>query len=100
VQFGVAKSTVGNINKNRGAILKAWEENCSNERKRKLRRTDKENVNAVTLPFFLKCGMNILVIGPMLQAKARQTAQRLHVENFQASDGWLESFWTRYNINF
>jgi hypothetical protein len=26
VQFGVAKSTVGNINKNRGTILKAWEE--------------------------------------------------------------------------
>ena len=26
VQFGVAKSTVGNINKNRGATLKAWEE--------------------------------------------------------------------------
>jgi DNA invertase Pin-like site-specific DNA recombinase len=36
VHFGVVKSTVGNINKNRGAILKAWEENCSNERKQKL----------------------------------------------------------------
>jgi DNA-binding XRE family transcriptional regulator len=29
VQFGVAKSTVGNINKNRDVILKSWEENCS-----------------------------------------------------------------------
>jgi hypothetical protein len=34
VQFGVAKSTVENINKNTGTILKAWEEHCSHERKR------------------------------------------------------------------
>jgi hypothetical protein len=44
--------------------------------------------------------MNIPVTGPMLQAKARETAQRLHVENLQASNGWLESFSTRHNINF
>jgi hypothetical protein len=36
VQFGVAKSTVGNINKNRGTILKAWEETSSNKREEKL----------------------------------------------------------------
>jgi hypothetical protein len=36
VQFGVANSTVGNINKNRGAILKAWEETSNNKREQKL----------------------------------------------------------------
>jgi hypothetical protein len=36
VQFGVAKSTVGNINKNRGTIVQAWEENSSNKREQKL----------------------------------------------------------------
>jgi hypothetical protein len=44
--------------------------------------------------------MNIPVTGPTLQAKARETAQKLHVENFQASNAWLESFRTRHNINF
>jgi hypothetical protein len=44
--------------------------------------------------------MSIPVTGPMLQAEARKTAQRLHVENFQASHGGLESFRTRHNINF
>jgi hypothetical protein len=44
--------------------------------------------------------MNIPVTGLMLQAEARETAQRLHVENFQASNGWLESFRTRKDINF
>jgi DNA invertase Pin-like site-specific DNA recombinase len=33
VQFGVAKSTIGNISKNKEAILKAWEENYDSERK-------------------------------------------------------------------
>jgi len=52
VQFGVAKSTIGNIGKNREAILKAWEENCDSERKRKLRKTDNAAVNIITLQFF------------------------------------------------
>jgi transposase len=52
LQFGVAKSTVENINKNREAMLKSWEENCSNERKRKLHKTDNEVVNFITLQFF------------------------------------------------
>jgi DNA invertase Pin-like site-specific DNA recombinase len=34
VKFGVAKSTIGNIGKNREAILKAWEENCDSERRK------------------------------------------------------------------
>jgi DNA invertase Pin-like site-specific DNA recombinase len=54
VQFGAATSTVGNIKQKQGPILKDWEENCSNGRKRKLRRTDNENGNAVTLQRFLK----------------------------------------------
>jgi hypothetical protein len=101
VQFGVAKSTIGNINKNRDAIMQSWEQNCSNERKRKLRKTDNEAVNLITLQFFQKChAMDIPITGPMLQTKAKEIAQRLHVENFQPSNGWLESFKTRHNIYF
>jgi IS30 family transposase len=52
VQFGVAKSTIGSIGKNRETILKAWEENCDSERKRNLRKKDKAAVNIITLQFF------------------------------------------------
>jgi hypothetical protein len=44
--------------------------------------------------------MSILITGTMLQGKASEIAQRLHIENFQASNGWLESFTTRHDINF
>jgi hypothetical protein len=44
--------------------------------------------------------MDIPITGPMFQTKAKEIAQRLHAENFQASNGWLESFRIRHNINF
>jgi len=63
--------------KNREVILKAWEENYSNNRKRKPWRTDNENVHAVTLRFFLKYrGMNVLVTGPMIQTTAKEMAKQ------------------------
>jgi hypothetical protein len=40
------------------------------------------------------------VTGPTLQSKAKEIAQRLQIENFQTSNGWLESFRARHNINF
>jgi hypothetical protein len=100
VQSGVAKSTVGNINKNRDVILKAWQENCSNERKQKLRKTDNEFFNILTLKCFQKCcAVGIAVTGSMFQKQVKEIAQRLQVENFQTRNGWLELFRTRCNIN-
>jgi hypothetical protein len=44
--------------------------------------------------------MDIPITGPMLQTKAKEIAQRLHAENFQASNRWLESFRTKHKIDF
>jgi LPS O-antigen subunit length determinant protein (WzzB/FepE family) len=44
--------------------------------------------------------MDVPVTGPMLQSKAKEIAQRLQIENFQASNGSFESFRARHNINF
>ena len=38
--------------------------------------------------------------GPMLQAKAAEIASGLQIEKFSASNGWLETFRRRNNINF
>jgi hypothetical protein len=32
--------------------------------------------------------------------QSQENSQRLHAENFQAGNGWLQSFMTRHNINF
>jgi hypothetical protein len=52
-QFYMAKS-VGNINKNRNMIFKAWE-NCCSKSKQKLHKTHNTSVKILTLECFQKC---------------------------------------------
>ncbi|XP_033212335.1 tigger transposable element-derived protein 6-like [Belonocnema kinseyi] len=99
--FSVAMSTVGNIGKNRIEILRAWNENCCSERKSKLRESENEELNNMVFEFFCKCrSIDIAVSGPMLQSKAKEIAEKLGIEKCQASNGWLEFFQRRRNINF
>ena len=66
-----------------------------------MRKTENEEVNNIMLEFFITCrAQNIPVTGPMLQAKATEIASSLQIENFSASNGWLEAFRCRNNINF
>ena len=43
---------------------------------------------------------NIPINGTILQEKALGFAKQLNIEKFQASDGWLHAWKTRYNISF
>ena len=99
-QYGVLKTTIANIKKNEHSIINSVESNCSQIKKRKMRKTENEEVNNITLEFFIKCrAQNIPVIGPMLQAKAAETASSLQIEKFSAGNDWLEAFQCRNNIN-
>jgi hypothetical protein len=93
VQFGVAKSTKGNIDKNRGAILNAWEENCDSERKRKLRKTDNTAVNIITLQFFLNVAQWISHLPDQcFKVKQMKTPRGFTFKTFkQAKDGLSRS---------
>jgi len=63
-------------------------------------KTKYPEVNQVVLEFFKKCSdKNIPISGPLLQAKAKLVAERLGFSEFQASNGWLESFHQRNCIN-
>ena len=69
--------------------------------KRKMRKPEDEEVNIIMLEFFIKCrAQNIPMTGPMLQAEAAESASSLQIEKFAASDGWLEAFRRRKNVNF
>jgi hypothetical protein len=53
-----------------------------------MRKTESEEVNNIVLKFFRKCrAQNILVTGPMLQAKAVEIASSLQTENFESYFG-------------
>lgn len=53
--FSIANATVTNIVRNRTSIVKLWEDNCSHDRKRKMRQTENDEVNEKVLEFFTKC---------------------------------------------
>ena len=58
-----------------------------------------QNIDSAMLEWFrMARSKNIPVSGPMLQAKAVAVAEQMQLENFKASNGWLEKFQTRYKI--
>ena len=79
-QYGVSKTTIGNLKKNELSIINSVESNCSQNRKQKMRKTENEEVNNIMLEFFIKCrAQNIPVTGLMLQAKAAEMASTLQI---------------------
>ena len=58
-----------------------------------------QNIDSAMLEWFrMARSKNIPVSDPMLQAKAVAVAEQMQLENFKASNGWLEKFKTRYKI--
>lgn len=55
-----------------------------------------QDIDSAMLEWFRS--RNIRVSGPMLQAKAVAVAEQMQLENFKASNGWLEKFKTRHKI--
>ena len=43
---------------------------------------------------------NILISSLLIQEKRKKVAEILELENFKASNGWLDSFRRRHNISF
>jgi len=54
-QYGVSKTTIANIKKNEHSIINSVESSCSQNTKRKTRKTENEEVNNIMLEFFIKC---------------------------------------------
>lgn len=98
-EFNVCKSQVHNIMKRKDEILETFEYSTPSNRKRRFIRTENEEINILTLQYYLKMKeLDVNVTGSMLQRKAREVAQQLGKTEFKASNGWLESFRKRHKI--
>ncbi|GBM71365.1 hypothetical protein AVEN_35346-1 [Araneus ventricosus] len=59
------------------------------------------DINETVLEWFKTVrSKKIPVSGPMIQHKAKELANALGIENFSASNGWLDRFRIRNNITF
>lgn len=98
--FGINPSQICRIVKLRQQIMDDWQNNANPDRKRK--RTGKaEDVEEALLRWFSQARSRQLpVSGPMLIEKANQFAAGFGIENFSATNGWLERWKKRENIKF
>jgi len=87
--------------KRKHGVLEDFENNCPDDRKRKVRKTGYEDINSLLYEWFKEASdRTVVVTGPMLREKALKFASDLGVTEFKASNGWLESFLKRHNIGF
>ncbi|XP_008184662.1 tigger transposable element-derived protein 6-like [Acyrthosiphon pisum] len=101
-KFQVGKTQIADIVSNTEEIYKAWVENGNEERKlTKLRKCEGSVIDKELLVWFSKTReKNLPVSGPTIQEKAKQLAEVHGLNDFKASNGWLEKFRKRHNISF
>lgn len=100
-KYGVAKSTICKIKRNKAQILAKVSNTYGGPGKRKtLKNAKAPNMENALYKWFLKQReMHVPVNGHMLKERAKILNEKLkETEAFVASDGWLQRFKTRYGI--
>ncbi|XP_060867267.1 tigger transposable element-derived protein 6-like [Metopolophium dirhodum] len=98
-KFGIPKSTLSTIIKNKDKIDEAVALGSTNSTKR-LRKPMLEDVEKELLKWFKKArDSNIPLSGALVREKAKEICTSNGVEHMACSDGWLWRFQKRYNIS-
>lgn len=98
-KFGIPKSTLSTIIKNKDKIDEAVALGLTNSTKR-LRKPMLEDVEKELLKWFKKArDSNIPLSGALVREKAREICISNGVEHMACSDGWLWRFQKRFNIS-
>jgi len=99
LMFEVPSNTISTWKKNKSKIFEAFR-NGSPASKRL--RVDKfDQINKAVLQWFHQMQLdNVIINRPLVREKALSFAKEMGVENFHASNGWLEKWKKRYNVSF
>lgn len=95
VKYGIPRSTVSTILKNKTKVIDAIESGNVRANRKRLKKGNFENVDDAVLQWFkAKRNQNVPVSGPLIKEKALEFAGCLGENNFKASTGWLDN-WKR-----
>ncbi|XP_075229645.1 uncharacterized protein LOC142329169 isoform X4 [Lycorma delicatula] len=98
--FKCGKTQITRIIQSKDNILAEWEDNSNRGMKRK-RDGKYSSVNCLLLEWYKSIlSSNIPINGPMLREKALEIAKQIGEDGFAASNGWLDRFRVRHNIQF
>ena len=95
-QFKCGKTQVDNILKRRREWLEAYALDPTDAMKRKVRKCPNHEINALTFEWYKE--VTVPVTGTLIREKALSFAHRLGISTFKASNGWLEGFKKRYEV--
>ena len=100
--FSIGKTQASTILKNKITILESYEGNASSDICRSLKRARTSqfaDVNDRLYDWYLMAvHKNIYPDGPKICQKAKEIAQHLDISDFKASNGWLEKWKLKHNI--
>ena len=66
-----------------------------------MKRAENEDLDKAVYTWFHNThANNVPVSGVVLKEKALQFAKSLHLDDFRASDGWLDRWKSRHNVTF
>lgn len=100
-EFNIEKTQVRDIIKNKKYLSQTFAEEGSTNSKRKLPKSDREMIDMVIFQWYLNARMNKLVTsGRVLKGKALELASIVGLNNFKASNGWLQKFKERHDIHY
>ena len=98
--LGVGETQTQSVILDKEGILKEWKTGQSSTRKySKVRKTPYEQLNKLVWEWFcIARSKGVPVSGALLQQKALMFSMQFGHNDFMASNGWLESFKLRHNI--
>lgn len=101
-KFGVGRTQVNDILKSKIELKKLYEEGGVNaNQKRKFPKTDGLAIDQIVYEWFCKArNKNVPISGPLIKEKALEVSENLKICDFKASNGWLDRFCKRHDINF
>lgn len=100
-KFRVGKTQVTTLLQNKEEVRKLYREGGNAYQKRKFPKTEGLAVDQVVFNWFCKArNKHLPISGPIIQARALEAAQNLGLNDFKASNGWLERFRRRHDITF
>ncbi|XP_075057157.1 uncharacterized protein LOC142143318 isoform X2 [Mixophyes fleayi] len=99
-QFGVSRAQIVQIIKRREELLSALQNNVSGDRIRRRRRTTNDQLNSAVWDWLLSIrDTDVALSGRIIREKALQIARDMGIQDFKASNGWLDSFKKAHNIH-
>lgn len=100
-EFGICAGTISHIMKDKERLKQLYHSGEIDPRKQRQRSAQHDDIDGVLLHWFkVTRGNTIPISGPVMKVKAEEFAKELGFPEWTCSEGWLNRFNTRHNINF